>query len=253
MRSKTTNLIFIFLSLSLLINNQTTAFIPSDVVFHDSIQIGKILRWEFTKYKANDVHYPALSIEYKKGDIIKAEVISEPVFTISSSLIPQPLKEDGWIEYSVNETIIDIKTGVFTTMGVYPYSFIYPLSYNDSEDNLVDYFIEFFDYFDQNFVSKSTRENEYWQKFGEDYYENKYTRRDDDGTGYVYLKIHLSTGVLSKVEVERHASDNEYDVHYVLESVEYREMNFNLLIIGISLILIAPIAYLFRKRKLSLK
>jgi hypothetical protein len=254
MCSKTKNLIFIFLSLSFLLNNQTIAFDPSDVVFHDSIHIGKIFRWEFTKYKANDVHYPDLSIEYKKGDIITAEVISEPFFSSSSSsLIPQPLKEDGWIKYSINETIIDITTGVFTTMGVYPYSFIYPLSYNDSGDNLVDYFIEFFDYFDENFVSKSTRENEYWQKYGEDYYENKYIRRDDDGKGYVYLKINLSTGFLSKVEVERHASDNEYDVHYILESVEYREMNSNLLIIGFSLLLITPIAYMFRKKKLSSK
>ena len=248
MRNKIKKLLLLILTLSLTYNFQTDAFSSSDVNFHDSIQIGEVFHWEFTKYKAYDVGYPELKTEYKIGDIISAEIIAEPVFSISSSLIPQPLKEDGWVEYTFNETIIDISTGVFTTMGVYPYSFFYPVNYYDSTDNLIDYFTAYYKYFEQYFVSQSTRENNYWQKLSEDYYENKYTRRDEDGRGYVSLKINLETGFLSKVEVERHASDNEYDVHYVLESVEYREVETDFLIVGLTFFLITTITLVLRKR-----
>ncbi len=247
MRNKNKIPFFIILILPLILNLQTEAFCLCDVNFHESIQIGEIFYWEFTKYNAFDAQIPDLKTEYKMGDIISAEIIAEPVFSISSSLIPQPLKEDEWIEYTVNETIIDISAGVFTTMGVYPYSFFYPLSYYDSADNLLDYFSEYYDYFDQYFVSQSTREDDYWQKLSDDFYENKYTRRDDDGKGSVYLKINLEFGFLSKVEVERHASDNEYDVHYILESVEYRETEMNFIVIGFSLLLFASIILILRK------
>ncbi|NPD87685.1 MAG: hypothetical protein HGN29_03120 [Asgard group archaeon] len=249
MRNKIKYLLFLILALSLTYNFQTEAYSPSDVNFHESIQIGETFHWEFTKYIASDVHYPDLSTEYKKGDIIRAEIVAEPVFSISASLIPQPIKEDGWIEYSLNETIIDISTGVFTTMGVYPFSFFYPLSYYDSAEDLQDYFTEYFDYFNQYFVSQSTRDNDYWQKLSDDFYENRYTRRDEDGRGYVYLKIHLATGFLSQVEVERHSSDNEYDVHYMLESVEYRAVKFNFLVTGFSLLLLTTVMLALRKRK----
>jgi len=250
MRNKIITLFFLLFVFSLFFDTQILAYGPGDVNFHENIQIGEVFMWEFTKFEAFDIHNPDLKNEFELGDIIYAEVISEPVFSISLSVIPQPLKEDGWIEYSVNETIIDISSGVFTAMGVYQYSFVYPLSYYDFEDNLQDYFKRYHDYYEQNFVSKSTYENNYWQKLGDDYYERKYTKRDDDGKGLVYLKINLESGFLSKVEVERHASDNEYDVHYILESVEYRETGYNFLMVSIAVILLTTyIAVRKRERK----
>lgn len=222
---------------------------PSDVNFHESVVIGACFFWEFTKYEAYDIHVPELSTEYSVGDIIEAEVISSPVFTISAYEIPRPIKEDGWIDYSMNNTIIDITIGVFTAMAVYPYSFLYPVSYRDSTDIEVDYFDEFYDFFQEQYVSVSTYNNEYWQKLGEEYYENKYTRRDEDGTGSVYQKIYKSTGFLSKVEVIRHASDNEYDVHYILESIEYRDVVFSISQFITGIFTIGIIAITLRKKK----
>ena len=111
MRVKINNFFFLIVMIFLISNFQVDAYLPSSVEFHETIQTGEVFNWEFTTYNAFDIHNPDLSTEYGKGDIINTKIISEPVFSISMVLIPQPLKEDEWVEYSLNETMIDISAG----------------------------------------------------------------------------------------------------------------------------------------------